>query len=132
MELAEEIAVELGRPLTDAEASQAALWIDDLTNEVRARFGDDSMPQQVLLDRVIRIAVATRLRSPDPGLSQTQVSVDDATVIRRYEAGSAARMLTHDLWAMLGWVEESGICTIRPSFESDCIWPEPVPAPWWL
>lgn len=125
--LSDDLTTELGRALTDVEQRQAALWERDILADITARFGD-AMPAPALVDRVVRLALVARFRAPRAGLSQTQISVDEATVVHRYDQSTAGALITPDLWAMLGWVEPSDIRTVRPYVEPDPYMPRDA---WW-
>lgn len=123
MALPDDIATELGRPLSEVEAKQVELWSADMLAQIKARL--PRLEDQGLIERVMRSAIVLRITGPGVGVTQTSVAVDDARVDRRYQQG-AKSLLTDDLWAELGWADESDIQTVRPHFD------QLYGVPWWL
>lgn len=117
MDIATSVATELGRPLTEAEGKQVALWTADLTFDIQQRFAGRDMPDPELVDRVLRKVIVAALRNPNPGLTSVEVAVDDARTVRRYSASGAGLVITPDLWALLGWHQYTEIQTVTPYCE---------------
>lgn len=110
-----DIAVELGRTLASAEATQAEQWIADAHLLIAARLGDPALLDQSRLDYVVRNAVAERMRNPEGFVSET---IDDYTY-RRAAAGSSGVWISEEWWDLLAPAIESSAFSTRPTFEAD-------------
>ena len=115
----EDVAISLGRTLTDAEQAQATLWIGDALLLVAARLGDLAELDQDILDYVVREAVVLKMKRPDEA-TRVDVSVDDASVSRSYERSTGQVTILDEWWSMLSPANDSsaGFST-RPGFEMD-------------
>lgn len=111
----DDIVTELGRALTDAEKQQAGKWLAAAQAIIRKRLGDLERLDQDLLEYVVVQMVAERFRHPADGATSVQVSVDDATSVRRF-GDSAAGLLLRPEWIDLLTPDEdlSQAFTIRP------------------
>lgn len=111
----DDIATELGRAysdLSEIEKAQLQLWLTDVTDEIEVR-----APQSMVLpifDRVRRLAVAARASGPDFGVVATEVGVDDARVVTRYERSADLSLMRDEWWALLGVDTSAGAFTIYP------------------
>lgn len=120
-ELLDQIAITLGRPLTDAESAQATLWLAQARALIKGRLGDLAVLDQDVLAMVLVEAVANRLKQPD-ALSSTskQVSVDDASVqtSASYSKSSGAVDILDWMWDLLTPATQSrGAFAVEPVFE---------------
>lgn len=120
-ELLDQIAITLGRPLTDAESAQATLWLAQARALIKGRLGDLAVLDQDVLAMVLVEAVANRLKQPD-ALSSTskQVSVDDASVqtSASYSKSSGAVDILGWMWDLLTPATQSrGAFAVEPVFE---------------
>lgn len=119
----EEIQTAYGHSLTPAQMDQVAQWISDAELLINARLGVDKMNtiDTDLYGFVVRQAVIRRLERADVGsASSTTVSVDDASVTRRYDEGRPAG--GPYWWFLTEWWElinpsETGAFSTRPTFE---------------
>lgn len=104
----------LGRPLSDSEATQAALWIGDAEMMIRIRLGDLDQLDQEVLSFVVREAALARLRNPEGFSSET---IDNYT----YRLPGETRRVTilPEWWAMLA--PATGFASVRPRFVPDCL-----------
>ena len=109
---ASDVATNLGRSLTDAEAAQAAQWIGWAESTIQRRLGDLGALDPDTLNMVIVEAVSRRLRMPEP-VTQVSVSVDDANVNKTYQKATGLIDILPEWWAALGWVE-SGAFSVTP------------------
>jgi len=120
-ELLAQIAVTLGRPLTEAEAASAALWLTQARAIIRVRLGDPTLLDQDALATVLVEAVANRVKNPDPvSSSSKQVSVDDASslVTASYQRSTGAIDIQDWMWDLLTPVTVSrGAFAVEPGFE---------------
>ena len=112
-----DVATNVGRVLTPAEAAQSTLWIAWAESTIERRMGDLSALDPDTLSMVIVEAVSRRLRMPDP-VAQVSVSVDDATVSKTYQKSSGLIEILPEWWAALGWVA-AGAFTVTPYGERD-------------
>lgn len=103
--LVNDVASNIGRPLTSAEQAQVAVWIDDARLIIKA--GPDGRSNidlitlnQANLDYVIREAVSERVKRPDPA-KQVSISVDDGQVSKTYESGLGRILILPEWWALL-------------------------------
>lgn len=113
---ANDVRIEVGRALTDAELAQATLWIESTRTIIS--HGRDGRSQidltaldQATLDMVVREAVADRIKHPDAA-KQVSISVDDAQVSRTYEASSGRIAILDEWWDMLFPKQSTGAFTI--------------------
>lgn len=122
VELLNQIATTLGRPLTPAETAQATLWLGQARAIIKARLGDlDSLDQDVLATVLVE-AVANRLKQPD-ALSSTskQVSVDDASVqtTASYSRSTGAIDILPWMWDLLTPdTDIHGAFSVMPFFDT--------------
>ena len=115
----DDVATSLGRPITGLEEAQVEMWLDDAERQIRKRLGDVSLLDQDDLAYVEREAVILKIKRPDPA-TQTSVSVDDATVTKRYERDTGQITILDEWWALLSpAVDSSAGFSTRPYFESD-------------
>ena len=114
-----EVATNIGRPLSTAEAAQAAQWIGWAESTIQRRLGDLGALDPDTLNMVIVEAITRRLRMPEP-VSQVSVSVDDANVNKTYQKATGLIDILPEWWAALGWVE-SGAFTVTPYGAPDVI-----------
>lgn len=115
----EDVATTLGRSsVTSLEFAQWAMWIDGARLLIRNRLGDLSALDQDVLDYVVVEAVALRAKRPDAA-SQMTVSVDDASVTKRYESGTGQIQILDEWWELLRPSESSGAFSTRPSSARD-------------
>jgi hypothetical protein len=128
-ELVDEIQVDYGRPLSDSQHSQVVLWIGEAEFLIRRHFGiaDLTSLDRAAVSIAVRHAVVDLLKRPDAA-TMVQVSVDDASTTRRYEASSGVVRIRPEDWLMLapdvGSGEASpGAWSFQPGFEADS-------APW--
>lgn len=119
----EQIADEASLPTPESGSQQGrqwSTWIADALLQVSARAGDVSGLDQDMLEYVVRMAVAAKVKRPDSA-TQVDVSVDDARVSRRYESSTGQVTILPEWWALLGIADESGAFTVTPSFDPD-VW----------
>ena len=109
---ASDVATNLGRSLSTAEAAQAAQWIGWAESTIQLRLGDLGALDPDTLNMVIVEAVSRRLRMPEP-VTQVSVSVDDANVNKTYSKATGLIDILPEWWAALGWVE-SGAFSVTP------------------
>ena len=109
---ASDVATNLGRSLSTAEAAQAAQWIGWAESTIQLRLGDLGALDPDTLNMVIVEAVSRRLRMPEP-VTQVSVSVDDANVNKTYQKATGLIDILPEWWADLGWVE-SGAFSVTP------------------
>lgn len=114
---ASDVATNLGRSLSTAEAAQVAQWIGWAESTIQRRLGDLGALDPDTLNMVIVEAVTMRLRMPEP-VSQVSVSVDDANVNKTYQKSTGLIDILPEWWAALGWVE-SGAFTVTPYGQHD-------------
>ena len=108
----------LGRTnLTAAETVRTQLLIDEAVFLIGKRIAE---ADQDTLDYVVRKAVVAAVDAPtEPGLVQTSVTVDDATVAKRYDVAPKSVEITDDMWEMLLTPrvrEHHGAFSIRPHY----------------
>ena len=108
-----EVAANLGRPLTVAEQAQAQVWIGWAEGAIAQRMGDLELIEFDVLNMVIVEAVTRRLRSPEP-VTQVDIQVDDGRVSKRYERSSGLIEILPEWWARLGWTDSSGAFSVTP------------------
>jgi hypothetical protein len=119
----EEVAVSLGRPISDAaEQAQVAQWIADVELLIGARLGDVTLLDQDVLAYVVREAVVARLSNPSGLQSET---IDDYTY--RYAESSRRVSILDEWWDLLSPDASSAAFTIRPYGEPGYTEPDA----WW-
>ena len=116
---ASDVATNLGRSLSTAEAAQAAQWIGWAESTIQRRLGDLAQLDPDTLNMVVVEAVSRRLRMPEP-VTQVSVSVDDGNVNKTYQKATGLIDILPEWWAALGWVE-SGAFTVTPYGAPDVI-----------
>lgn len=122
------LAVALGRAAPEPGSvtdQQWKLWISNaemLIEQRRLKLGAE-MPDEAVLDYVVREAVADHIKRPDDATEVT-VSVDDASSSRRYQSGKGRVTILDEWWALLGLVEPSG------AFSLDMVGGSSVHLPW--
>lgn len=87
-----DIATALDRPTPGATSRryrQWVMWINDARRLIANRLGDLTLLDQDTLDYVVREAVVARVRGGG-GVTSETVAVDDGTVTKRWENGSAS------------------------------------------
>ena len=109
---ASDVATNLGRSLSTAEAAQVAQWIGWAESTIQRRLGDLAQLDPDTLNMVIVEATTRRLRMPEP-VTQVSVSVDDANVNKTYQKATGLIDILPEWWAALGWVE-AGAFTVTP------------------
>lgn len=122
-ELLAQIAVTLGRPLTDPETAQATLWLGQARGILKAALGDLSTLDQVDLATVLVESVANRLKNPDKSTSKSsQVSVDDGSVQNStLTRATGAIEIEQWMWDLLIPASaRSGAFSVMPYFDADC------------
>lgn len=120
-----DIEAAYGHSLTSAQTTQVLQWIADAELLINARLGADKMAtiDPDLYAFVVRQAVLRRLERAEAGsASSTTVSVDDASVTRRYDegrpTGGAYWWFLTEWWELINPSESAAFAT-RPTFESD-------------
>lgn len=84
-----------------AETEQATQWIKLALLMIRNRFGTlDSLDPEAL-EQVVAQAVSSRLSAPGEGITSTEVAVDDARSVKRYETTRGGLYISDDMWALL-------------------------------
>lgn len=96
-----QIQTTVGRPLTTIEFAQAEMWIDDARGIIsHGRDGhtpiDLGLLDQATLDRIVREAVAARIKRPEP-VTEVSVQIDDGQVSKKYESGTG-QITIFDYW----------------------------------
>jgi hypothetical protein len=101
--IADDVATALGRPLaSSAEELQVEWWLDGVELAIASQLGDVSLLDQATLVYVEAEAVAAKARRHGTLESSVTVSVDDASVTRRYENPVTDADITDQWWALLG------------------------------
>lgn len=110
-----DIAVELGRPTpTSEQSAQWASWIAQARFLIGARLGSVDGLDAETVDYVVLQAVAAHVRNPE-NATQVDVSVDDASVSRRYQSGAGRVTILDEWWDLLAPAGgSSGAFTISP------------------
>nr|DAV79559.1 MAG TPA: hypothetical protein [Caudoviricetes sp.] len=94
-----EVAVTLGRPITDPEEQkQITNWIEKVERIIAARLGDLHRLDPAILSDVITEVVARRVRNPD---GKRNERIDDYSYTLEAAAASAELALTEAEWARL-------------------------------
>ena len=122
----DDIDTGLDRPLTSAERDRLAKWIVDAETLIGVR-----LPGVVLdpaaYQLVVRFAVEERWsgRGSAGNTSSTSVTVDDATVTKRFGEWGGSSRAGSPWWFDPEWLDiltpaiESGAFSVRPTFEPD-------------
>src|SRR5689334_859628 len=115
----DDVAVALGRPITDSdEIAQVNWWITSAETQIKARLGDLTLLDQDVLNYVLVEAVTAKAQNPT-GASSEQI--DDY----RYTLPTESRRVTilDEWWHMLRPNVGFGVFSARPSFEADTVSP---------
>jgi hypothetical protein len=111
----EDVAVALGRPISDTnEQAQITWWISAAELQIQARLGDLSLLDQDVLNYVIVEAVAAKAQNPEGAASET---IDDYTY--RLPVESRRVTILAEWWQMLAPTVSSDTYSTRPGFEPD-------------
>lgn len=115
------VAVELSRPTPSTESPQFALWqswIEQARLIISNRLGDLDLLDQPLLDLVVLLAVAARVRRPDDDATTVDIAVDNGRVSKTYRTSTPAIVIRDEWWQMLTpAAQSSGAFTVTPAFE---------------
>lgn len=115
-----EVAVALGRPISDAaEQAQVEWWLDGVELFIVARLGDVTLLDQTVVKYVEVEAVVAKIQRAGRSESSITVAVDDGSVTRRYESAVTASDITDEWWTLLDPNDNTASASIRPGFESD-------------
>lgn len=125
-----DIAVALGRDqpqVGSAERLQWDMWIRDARMEISAGPNgsatiDLESLDQGRLDRVVRDAVAAKVRRPDDA-TQVDISVDDGRVSKIYQSSTGTVHIRPEWWRFLGLAATATAFSTRPGFEPDQVHP---------
>lgn len=106
----EDVAVALGRPISDSEQDQVEWWISSAELQIKTRLGDLSALDQDVLKYVVVEAVAAKAQNPDGAASET---VDDYT----YRLPTESRRVTilDEWWVMLNPTTRTRGFSVMPS-----------------
>lgn len=116
----EDVAVSLGRPITDAnQQAQIDWWITGTEMLIQARLGDLAELDSEILNYVVVEAVAAKVNRAGRSESSVTVSVDDGSVTRRYENTMSAGDILDEWWTLLSPGISAGAYSSRPGFEPD-------------
>lgn len=118
-----EVAMNIGRPLSTAESLQVAQWITWAESTIQRRLGDLGALDPDTLNMVIVEAVTRRLRMPEP-VSQVSTSVDDGNVNKTYQKATGLIDILPEWWAALGWADAPSMVTFRPLFDDADVLPD--------
>lgn len=121
----QDVAVALGRSLSDPEIAQVNYWLDGAEMMISARLGDVTVLDQSALAYVETEAVAARVSNPtpDPGGSE---QIDD--YVRRWGPSPFRGIsILDEWWSLLAPNQGAGLSSVRPYFEPDL---EPPPESW--
>lgn len=116
----DDVAVEIGRPtpLSPADEARFQSWIDQALYLIGKRYTVDSL-DAADVDYVVLMAVAAHARNPENS-TQVDVSVDDASVSKRYSTSVGRVSIWDDLWDLLDPdVSDDGAFTISPFGATD-------------
>lgn len=133
----DDVAVRLGRPITDAdEIAQVTAWLEDVEAAIIRGFRRAGMvladqvtlgdPTEADLVSVESKRVAAKVKNPDAKETSVTRSIDDAQVTTRREKVSVEDELdlTDSDWQILLPVMAGGAFSSRPGFEPDTSgWP---------
>ena len=111
----ENVAVEIGRPtpLSSVDDARFQSWIDQALYLIGKRYPIDSL-DSADVDYVVLMAAAAHARNPENS-TQVDVSVDDASVSKRYSSSLGRVSIWDDLWDLLDpAVSNDGAFTISP------------------
>jgi hypothetical protein len=109
--VSDDIATELGRPITTAEEiSQVNWWISGAELKLRNRLGDLAALDSASVNYVVVQAVARRARNPE---GKQQERIDDYSYNLNPSAASAELIITDEEWALLTPTTERGAFSIR-------------------
>lgn len=111
----EDVAVAIGRPITDpVEQQQVTYWLDAAEFVIAARLGSVAELDQAAVKYVETEAVVARMQNPGGYQSET---IDDYT----YRFGSETRSVTilDEWWNLLDPDTGAGAFSARPYFEPD-------------
>lgn len=96
----EDVAVELGRPIsTPEEQAQVTWWLNGVELIIAAELGDVSLLDQDALKLVEVAVVSGKIRAL--GESSVTISVDDGSVTRRFEGSVSKGDITDEWWDLL-------------------------------
>lgn len=109
----EDVGFHLNRPLCDGETAQVDMWIRWLEADIALKLPAPAVVDPTVAQRVIVQSIAAYLDNPTAA-SEVQVSVDDASVTKRYRSSSGRVQILPDLWADLGWTGDTGAFTVTP------------------
>lgn len=110
-----DVAVSLGRPITDSnEQAQITWWITAAELQIQARLGDLADLDQDVLNFVVVEAVAAKAQNPTNAQYE---AIDDY----RYGLPAESRRVTilDEWWHMLNPAITSNAYSVRPDFEPD-------------
>lgn len=124
-----DVGVALGRTISDsAEQDQITWWLDGIELLIRSRLGDVADLDQDVLKYVEVEAVVGKVQRAGRDESSLTVSVDDASVTRRYENSVGLGDITDEWWNLLNPNSNTGTASIRPLFDTDTArWPVSTP-----
>lgn len=116
------VGIALGRTLTATEVGRVELYAAEALTIIRKRLGDPDLLDTDALNTVIRRAIQPLIiRKDADGAVETQVTIDDGTIRRRYSEHDSSQSLAgitidDDGWALLTPADRaSRAFTIRPS-----------------
>lgn len=123
-----DVEVALGRPLSaTAEQAQVTYWLGGIELIIKSRLGDPTILDQDVLKYVETEAAAAKVRRSGTAESSITVTVDDASVTRRYDPISASD-ITDEWWRLLDPGADMASGSIRPGFDVDTDrWPVATP-----
>lgn len=113
----DDVAANLGRPLSEVEIAQVTLWIGWAERAIARRLTLAALvPEDLRM--VLTEAVTARLRSPEP-LTRIDVSVDDGSMSKTYARSSGLIEILPEWWELLGWVDPSArkAFSITPGYD---------------
>ena len=114
----DDVAIHLGRSLSETEESQIFMWISWLEADIASKLPDLTTVDPTAAQRVIVQSIASYLDNPTAA-SEVQVSVDDGSVTKRYTRSLGRVQILPELWADLGWSGETGAFTVSPYGAAD-------------
>lgn len=122
----DDVAARLGRTLSPAESSQAAVLLDDVEAVIVTRYPTLALLNQQALVAVECYAVMRVLRNPD---GKRQQSIDDYSWTTDTALSAGALYISDAEWAMLkpALVSSGEAFTIRPYYAPDDV---QVPGMW--
>lgn len=120
----QDVAVALGRPTSAFNTEQQAQighWLNGVELLIVGRLGAVEQLDVATVKYVEAEAVAEKVRrGGEGGASSVSVSVDDATVTRRWENTPVSSSdIWDELWSMLDPTAGDGAYSTRPAFEPD-------------